>query len=273
MFPLTHTFLLNELAEMPEFAPAANFSEFERKLYLVGGVIPDMLVPMGADRLLGHNMGRELYAFCRENYPEALPFALGVWLHGIDECGFDYYADEHWQGGNGWCFQMCEPYIPEVIKACGLPEEWGLWKAHNFIEMSCDYLCAQKRPSIGPELVAARSVPEVQDLLAEVLHKFSLADPERGVIDYDKAHKIISTIGYNFSFIDVNFADLGQKYAEHMFERHGLENADGAAVARLLERVAADIAPIFPVWYAEVKGIICTKMQQAIKELEKTQIL
>ena len=264
MFPLAHTFLLTELAEMPDFEPCQGYSDFDHKLFLVGGVIPDMVVGMGADRIFGHSMGKELYQFCREKYPEALPFALGAWLHGIDPCGFDYYADEHWPGGNGWCFQTCEPYIPAVIESCQLPPEWGLWKAHNFVEMSCDHICTKLRPEIGPALIESRSDRLVQELLAEVMHKFA-------GLDYDRVHGVISRIGDAFAILDVSFTELGKKYAQQLFDRHQLKDARPLEIAKVLEQIASDIEQPFKPWYEEVKGIIIAQISAQLSDQKNNQ--
>jgi hypothetical protein len=258
MFPLAHTYLINELIQQPKLLFDHDLNDFERKLFLVGGVIPDMVVGMGADRIFGHSMGKKLYQYCQENYPEAATFALGAWLHGIDPCGFDYYADEHWQGGNGWCFQTCEPYIPAVIESCQLPQEWGLWKAHNFVEMSCDHICTKARPEIGPLLIESRSDRLVQDLIAELMHKFA-------GLDYERVHGVVSRIGDAFAILDVSFIELGNKYAQQLFDRHQIENARPKEIAQTLEKIAADIEPEFFPWYQEVKGLILTEIQKELK--------
>lgn len=262
MFPLAHNFLVKRLLDNPDYHLGERLTPFQVKLLMLGSVMPDLVSGMGMDRNFGHLMGEPLYAFCQEKYPKAMPFALGVWLHGADPCGFDYYADEHWQGGKGWCFQQCVPYIDDVVKACNLPAEWGLWKAHNFIEMMADMECAAAVPALGYRLLDAGADEDIKELIKEVLVDFGGAAPE-------KVNPVISFMGEMFSIYNVSPEDMGDKYAKQLVRRHDIHGADPQMIAAVLRRIYHDLKDDFWRWYEQAERCILTEIEKKVTILTK----
>lgn len=255
MFPLAHHFLVKQILRNPRYRLAERLTPLQNNLIRLGAIIPDLVAGMGMDRNFGHQMGKSLYDYCRKNHPAAEPFALGVWLHGADPCGFDYYADEHWQGGNGWCFQQCAPYIPAVIDACALPPEWGLWKAHNFVEMAAEMACYNQDPALGQELLTAGQEEETVRTITEILTQFSNAKAEA-------VAPVLSSMDQIFSIHQVTPLDLAEKYALQLNRRHGIQNADPAKIAAVLTQVATDLTEEFWSWYSLVKSMILREIEQ-----------
>lgn len=255
MFPLAHNYLMQRLLAMPKYNLSEKLSKLEIDLLLLGAVAPDLVAGMGMDRNYGHTMGKKLYEFCKEKHPEALAFAFGVWAHGADPCGFDYYADEHWEDAKGWCFQKCVPYIPDVIKACNLPEEWGLWKAHNFVEMMAEMECDAAMPSLGARLVEAKKNTEAIEIVKNVLMDFDNPDP-------NLVAPVIDSVGVIFAVEDVNPLILGEKYAEQMVRRHDIYGSDPQYIAEIISEISHDLKAEYWKWYEMVEKIIIETLEK-----------
>lgn len=249
MFPLAHNFLAEKILKSPRCKLQKPLTPFQKNLMMVGSVLPDLVAGMGMERNFGHLMGRELYAFCGEKHPAALPLALGVWLHGADPCGFDYYADEHWGDGKGWCFQKCVPYIDDVVAACNLPAEWGLWKAHNFVEMAAEIQCDKKCPELGRRLLAAVADEDVIKLTADVLADFAGADRSR-------VRSVLQITDEMFSIKTVTAEDLGEKYAMQLIRRHEIYGADAKKAADVILHIESDLKDEFWLWYQQTEDLI-----------------
>ena len=252
MFPLAHNYLAEKLLQNPKYTLGKQITPFQNKLLRVGSVLPDLVAGMGMERNFGHLMGEALYGFCLENqkkYSDAKALALGVWLHGADPCGFDYYADEHWQDGKGWCFQKCTPYIDDVVKACNLPAEWGLWKAHNFVEMMAEIQCDTVAAGLGTNLMAAALDDDVINLTADVLAEF-------GGAERAKVRPVLQMMDQMFSVENVTPEDLGEKYALQLVRRHDIHGADHKMIAEIIERIGVDLQHDFWLWYAQSEELI-----------------
>ena len=254
MFPLAHNFLVQRLLDNPHYGLSRKLNQMEINLLRLGSVAPDLVAAMGMDRNYGHLMGKELYAYCKEDLPEALPFAFGVWSHGADPCGFDYYADEHWQDGKGWCFQKCLPYIDAVVEACNLPPEWGLWKAHNFVEMVAEMECDRVMPDLGSRLIVAKDDDEALEIAAKVLTEF-------GKADYNLIKPVFQTVSDIFTVADVTPDKLGIKYGEQLIRRHDIYGSHPDQMASIIETIARDLKDEYWDWYNTVEAMIIKELQ------------
>lgn len=255
MFPLAHNFLARRLLNNPAYNLQQKLNPLQIQLLLLGSVMPDLVSGMGMDRNFGHTMGKDLYAYCEKKYPDAIAFALGVWLHGADPCGFDYYADESWQGQKGWCFQKCVPYIDDVIKACNLPQEWGLWKAHNFIEMMADRECSLVIPDLGSKLLDAAKDQKAISVITEILTEFGGAEKA-------KVKEVIDFMDQMFSINDTSPEDMGEKYAKQLVRRHEIYGANPQMIADIIKKIAKDLKDEFWQWYQEAEKLLLTEMEK-----------
>lgn len=255
MFPLAHNFLIKRIMENPKYQPGKIPDSFRRDLMLVGSVFPDLAAGMGMDRDYAHNMGGELYKYCHKICPENLPFAFGVWAHGADPCGFDYYADEKWQDGKGWCFQRCTPYIDEVVRACNLPPEWGLWKAHNFVEMMAEMECAAECPDLGQNLAAAKNNEDVVQAVFGVVTEYG------GAVS-SQVRPVLNSIDEIFAITEVTPLALGEKYADQLVRRHGIHGGNPEHMAEILRRISRDLRGEFWEWYEQVEKLICRQLEE-----------
>jgi hypothetical protein len=249
-----HTYANKQLAVQNKL----KLDQTQTKLYILGGILPDLVSAMGLDRNYGHQMGKEFYFWCKENADDALAFAYGAWLHGADPVGLDYYADECWHGGNGWCFQKCVPYMDMVERACNIPPKWALWKGHNFVEMAMELVTCELEPTLADELVAARLDNEAVAAADEILHFF--AKTEKGV-----PAKIYRKLPAIFALEGINPVTLAERYKTQLEIRHQIAGSDTGAMAAIIDTVKIKEGREYLPWLNEAN----TLMQEAINNFQK----
>jgi hypothetical protein len=140
-----------------------------------------------------------------------------VVTHGTTPEGLDYYCDENYQDcGIGYAFKMAAPLVDKVVKHCHLPEEMGLWKAHNFIEMAADLWLynhfGQYRGLLAQALADRELIIELCKILAPFydisLGKLSMSFP----------------IYAEFVLLDeVTALGLAKKFNQQTARKHGIE--------------------------------------------------
>ena len=254
MFPIVHTYANKRLALQNKL----KLDQTQIKLYILGGIMPDLAIGMGLSRNYGHQMGKEFYYWCEQNAKDALPFAYGAWLHGTDPAGLDYYSDEHWHGGNGWCFQKCTPYMNMVEKACHIPKEWALWKGHNFIEMAMELVTCDLEPTIPEELVEARLDHEAVSTADALLHLF--AKTESG-LPTEMYHKVPAI----FALEGTTAHTLAERYKTQLKRMHQIENANASAIAEIIQTIKEEEGKNYIPWLDEATDF----MQKEIKRVRE----
>ncbi|OGO78344.1 MAG: hypothetical protein A2Y23_12200 [Clostridiales bacterium GWB2_37_7] len=124
MFPITHIWF------------AEKVMGFRDNSLILGAIFPDIVISGCLDYKQTHYCGFGLYNDLVESNQT---FAKAMITHTVDPKGLDYYGDENYKSGNkGYCFQKGQLIVDQVIDACNIPEGFGLWKAHNFIEMGIE---------------------------------------------------------------------------------------------------------------------------------------
>lgn len=249
MFPIAHNYMTEQLVRAARPPFDRSFSPAEAELLRIGCILPDFVSGMGLDRDRWHEAGRDFYEFCRAQLPEALPLALGAWLHGIDGCGFDTYADEVWQGKMGWCFLKCLPYIPDAVLACNLPKKFALWKAHNLVELAAELELAAAYPELGPKLLQAIQSPGAMAAVCRALELYAGADPER-------VRPTLQTMHQRFSIVNTSPEDCAQKYLEQLERRHDISGGSVRAMAGLLRQMQTELKPELWQWFGQVEELI-----------------
>ncbi len=139
MFPITHIYIANRI--FPDL------SDEQQRALSLGAVFCDALShEITWDR--SHSLANE--------YREEGYFYKGLMTHGANPKGVDYYTDKVYRGKSpGFAFQKSDPILQDVMAATGLDEYHGLWKSHNFIELTF-------------ELYIAKTYPETIDLLRSI---------------------------------------------------------------------------------------------------------
>ncbi|MHB1393363.1 MAG: hypothetical protein ACYCYE_09865 [Clostridia bacterium] len=184
---------------------------------VLGSVFPDTVIKCCLTYDQTHNVGWGLYEYFRNHREEYLDFARAMVTHTVNPRGLDFYGDEEYGSGyKGYCFQKAVEIEKDVIAACNIPDKFGLWKAHNFIEM-------------GIEMNIANSESE----LVNIFHK--------GLTDSYLIHELSPYIDKYFGLTDGSVADcfsrftgfielrelsslaLANRYSTQMQVKHGIK--------------------------------------------------
>jgi hypothetical protein len=255
MFPLAHNYMSERIMTAAPGPFATDFSPFERRLLLVGSILPDFVAGMGLDRNYWHYSGAEFYHYVVKNCPEKSALALGIWLHGNDGCGFDTFADEVWEGKMGWCFLKCLPYIPDAVLACNLPREFALWKAHNLVEMAAELEIAAARPHLGQQLMSAIHDEETMQTITDVFAAYANAKA-------DNIRRVLQTMDQRFSILEVSPEDSARKYLQQLERRHNITGGSVSDLAALLEQIRSDLHDEFWQWFDEVERLLVAEYRK-----------
>jgi hypothetical protein len=159
---------------------------------VLGAVFPDTVIKCCLTYDQTHNVGWGLYDYFRDYSREHLDFAKAMLTHTVNPKGLDFYGDEEYGSGyKGYCFQKAVEIEKDVIDACNIPDKFGLWKAHNFIEM-------------GIEMNIAASETE----LASIFHK--------GLTDSYLINELSTSIDKYFGLEGRAAADCFSRFTEFM---------------------------------------------------------
>jgi hypothetical protein len=180
MFPMTHIWFSRKVLG------------YSNNMTVLGSIFPDTVIKCCLTYDQTHRIGWGLYEYFRNNAEKYLDFAKSVATHTVNPKGLDFYGDEEYGSGyKGYCFQKAAMIEKEVIEACNIPAEFGLWKAHNFIEM-------------GIEMNLINSEKELVSLLHD------------GLKDTDLIHELSYHLNGYFGLKDASVADCFGKFTGFM---------------------------------------------------------
>lgn len=204
MFPITHIWFSRKVLG------------YVNNLTVLGSIFPDIVISGHLTYNQTHHAGWGLYHQMKETNSKYMDFCKALVTHTVDPRGLDYFGDEAYGSGyKGYCFQKGVLIVEEVIEACNLPVEYGLWKAHNFIEMGIEINIIQEEYSLikmlhdslyDKALIAELSVPLEQ--------YFGL-----------RPHAIEESFNRFRGFVelkDLNSDNLACKYDVQMQSKHGI---------------------------------------------------
>lgn len=236
MFPVAHGWLLAQVKGEPSLAE-----------YL-GCVWPDMLFGSPLTHPQSHKSGAKLLAFARglpsgPERDEFTAFARGVLTHGSEPHGFDWFSDEAYGAdgadgarARGYAFQRGAPLATRAAAACGLPEDQGLWKAHNLIEMAFERWCFEANPLAARRLATACADTDLMARIAAPLASFFDAD-RTALADSMRRYAEVVTL------TPTSLDALGQTYALQTRIKHTNAQPSASAIADLIgeaEELVAD---------------------------------
>jgi hypothetical protein len=232
MFPMAHVWLLEQVVARPE--PA----------HYVGCVWPDMLFGSPLEHAASHRRGVELLAFARQRLADGTPgaagfmsFAAGVVTHCSEPHGFDWYSDEQWGDdptSRGYAFQRGAPIAIATAAACGLPASFGVWKAHNVIEMAFELTLYAADPGLADRFNLACADADLRARLTDGLAAF-YGHPASAL---DESMRVFA----DWWVRPISPNALAHIYARQVRAKHGARTPDEAAIAALIERAGALIA-------------------------------
>ncbi len=180
MYPITHVWFSRRVMG------------YVNNVTVLGSIFPDAVIKCSLTYDQTHNAGWGLYEYFRNHREEYLDFARAMVTHTVNPKGLDFYGDEEYGNGyKGYCFQKAVAIEKDVIDACNIPDKFGLWKAHNFIEM-------------GIEMNIADSESE----LVNILHK--------GLTDSLLIKELSPCIDAYFGLKDSSVADCFSRFTGFM---------------------------------------------------------
>jgi len=217
LFPLTHVYICQKV-----------FNHLNNQLIL-GSTFPDTVIESPLDYHQTHTMGRRFLNYVKKHAPSIKDFALGILIHGIEPRGVDYYCDERYPGcERGFCFKKAKPLIKEVVEKCLIPEEYGWWKAHNFVEMGIELKVSDENHQLVKMLKDAYSDFPLIRCVSKTLGNFFKIDEEdiyQGFIRFSRY------LGEN----PLTAQSLAEKFEQQMDSRHKV-CIDKQASAKLIQK-------------------------------------
>jgi hypothetical protein len=226
MFAIAHAYLMERI--FPERTP----------MHYLGCVWPDMLFNGPLKHEQTHRDCLALLADAHDHAPALVPFVRAAITHGEEPHGFDWYSDRAYDPGapKGYAFERARPFVAEVVAATKVSPDIGLWKAHNFVEMSFEIALGHAYPHLGPMVAAACTDKElvraVADLAAAHFH-VSAEELARNIIDFP------ATVALD----QPTSLTLAQAYMHQLDLKHGVTDPDVPAMAGIIDRVWESIAP------------------------------
>lgn len=244
MFPITHIWFSEKVLGV------------RNSLSVLGAVFPDIAIAKCLNRDQTHNCTWRLYDYLVKECSGCEDFARALVTHTVDPRGLDYYGDESFGTGNkGYCFQKAEAITVEVIEACNIPQEFGLWKAHNFIEMGIEAnIAAADRTLTGSLYDALNDMRAIKKLAGCLESYYSL-----------EKDALVAGIGYFSDFIvleETNSHTLACKYDIQMQAKHGI-SINIEAASRIIDKcrllVEADYDIFIEYCTEKISGMIEVK--------------
>ncbi len=217
MFPITHIWFSGKVLG------------YMNNMTVLGSVFPDTVIKCSLTYDQTHNVGWGLYKYFMEKDKAYIDFAKAMATHTVNPKGLDFYGDEEYGDGyKGYCFQKAAEIEAEVIEACNIPEKFGLWKAHNFIEM-------------GIEMNIAESNKEILDIFHKGLTDYCLLKELSPILDgYFKLEEssvfdCICRFAEIMELKDLSSFALANRYDTQMKVKHGI-NIDISKCSDIIEK-------------------------------------
>lgn len=226
MFPIAHAYLMERLFAEP--TPA----------HYLGCVWPDMLFDGPLTHTETHKQGRDLLAFARESAPNILPFIRAALTHMSEPHGFDWYSDEQYDPGatKGYAFVRGAPFVGAVVAATKVDPKDGVWKAHNFVEMSFDMALGQRFPHLGRAVAAACADRALVAAVTEPLAQH-FGQPASALAA--NIHNFPGSVALEVP----TSLDLARAYAIQLGFKHQIADPDIPAMAGIIDRVWEALEP------------------------------
>lgn len=209
MFPITHIWFAEKVLG------------FRDAGVILGAVFPDIVITGCLDYNQTHYCGVEFYNYLEKH---CSAFAKSMITHTVNPMGLDYYGDESYKSGyKGYCFQKAHEITDRVIDACNIPESFGLWKAHNFIEMGIELNVTEKQQCLISELHHAFADKVAIEQIAEPIENYFGLNKNEIKESFIKFSQYIEMDQYNSH-------SLAVKYNLQMQSKHNLSiHVDKAA--------------------------------------------
>jgi hypothetical protein len=226
MFPITHIWFSRRVLG------------YVNNMTVLGSVFPDTVIKCCLAYDQTHNAGWKLYDYFEKQSEEHLDFVRAVITHTVNPKGLDFYGDEQYGDGyKGYCFQKAVEIEKEVIAACNIPEKYGLWKAHNFIEMGIEMNIADSEKGLMDIFNKGLSDTSLIKALSTHLDRYYRLQ-DRSVADC--FNKFINFMELK----DLSSIALANRYNIQMQAKHGI-NIDISTCGQIIEKCRAIVQEDF----------------------------
>lgn len=205
---------------------------------VLGAVFPDTVISGYLEHGETHRRSAQLHSFL-SRVGLFQNFAKAAMTHGTTPEGLDYFCDEKYLDlPRGFAFEQARPIVDKVVKACKLPEEMGWWKAHNFIEMSCELWMYNNRRDCDGYLTKALDNHDLILALSELLSPFF-------DIPIGKVAMSFPIYGEYVLLDEVTAPKLAEKFQLQTKKKHGI-NIDIPAAAAIIEEALVIVDKTLP---------------------------
>jgi hypothetical protein len=226
MFPIAHAYLMERIFANPTLQ------------HYLGCVWPDMLWTGPLTHHQTHREGLALNDFARDQAPEIVPFVRAALSHGTEPHGFDWFSDEAYDPGasKGYAFERARPFVDDIVAATKIDPKDGLWKSHNFVEMSFELGLGQAYPHLGRAVAGAcADATLVRQVTAPLAVHYGVAA--------DALASNITRFPSSVALDQPTSLDLARAYTVQLQFKHGITDPDVPAMAAIISRIWDAIAP------------------------------
>lgn len=245
MFPFTHIWF------------SRNVLRYTNNMTVLGSIFPDAFVSKELPYDVTHNIGWDLYDYCYEKDFNLVDFAISAATHTVSPKGLDYYGDNAYEGADGYCFQKAVSIVEEVIEACNIPVEFGLWKAHNFIEMAVEFEILNNNKDLVNLLDEALKDEQTMHEIESSLEEYYRLESGTFRNYFKRFQHFVYKENISSHILSIN-------YDYHMKVRHGI-NIDIDKASKIIDKakhiISDDYKRFFAVTEKRVRDMIDDRLE------------
>jgi hypothetical protein len=251
MFPVTHLYFYSLMFPVTTEA-------------MIGAVFPDTCLNSGLEWHQSH-YAMDLYnRLSNDEKRNFRDFIRGFLSHSVDSHGLDFYGDEKYGNGQkGYSYIRSESLIPDVVKACKIPESMGAWKSHNFIEMGVESLIVENHPEIKDWIEKVKRDKDEICRVAWFLSKFFPVDR----LILEKSIKVF----FDRILFSSDPLELAITYKCQLGIRPGVEIPDPGDIAGIIVRAREIIRDEYMDFLLECREKFLTDWRHLLYEEQKTE--
>ncbi|MDD2481676.1 MAG: hypothetical protein WCY24_03215 [Lutispora sp.] len=215
MFPFTHIWFSEKVLG------------YSNNMTVLGSIFPDAFVSNKLSYEATHKTGWDIFHYFCQEKPELTDFIKSGVTHMVHPEGLDFYGDEAYNGAEGYCFQKAADIVEEVIDACNIPKEFGLWKAHNFIEMAVELNILNKNHRLLEQLDYSLKDSILINQIRFSLERFYGVEPGSLKNGFKRFESFVFRDNINSHILSIN-------YDHHMKNKHGI-NIDIDKASKIID--------------------------------------
>ncbi|MCQ1530789.1 hypothetical protein [Lutispora saccharofermentans] len=245
MFPFTHIWFSQKVLG------------YSNNMTVLGAIFPDALVSATLNYEATHKIGWHILDYFYREKPELLDFIKSGITHTVYPRGLDFYGDEEYKGSKGFCFQKAIEIAEEVIDACNIPKEHGLWKAHNFIEMAVELNILSENNNLPMLLEDALKDTELIKEIEATLEKFYGLEPKSLGNSFIRFESFVYKKNVDSFILSIN-------YDQHMKNKHGI-SIDIDKASKIIDKAAFIISKDYAEFFETTEKKVEEMLQKRLE--------